>query len=55
MSQFRDESGKIIVKVGDVISWDTATGVHYEGVIIEIDGNKAVVTLLNKERIVVEL
>ena len=42
-TRFRDESGRLLVKEGDMIAWKTLGGDRYQGVIEELDSNVAYV------------
>lgn len=43
ITHFRDAKDNIIVDVGDCIEWDTVGGEHYEGTIIAMDSDVAIV------------
>lgn len=51
----RDYHGNIIVKVGDNFRWETFIGEKFEGKIVEMDCNVAIVDCTDGKRRAVEL
>jgi hypothetical protein len=48
-TRFRDSEGNLLVKEGDVVTWNTLGGENFKGEIVEMDSNVAYVRLESGE------